>query len=90
MKKVLALSALLTLTLIGLAIPARAQTVPDVRGIQPFSAESNYMSLEGYLRWQYFQNNQAWVTASQARQMVIAQVGSTTVIASGGIVRRTQ
>jgi hypothetical protein len=77
------------LALVSAAIPAAAQTVPDVRGIQPFSAQSNFMSLEGYLRYQYFQQNKNWVSAAEAKQMVIAQIGTTTQIASGGIVRPT-
>lgn len=34
--------------------PGHAQTYPDVTQREPFMPESNYMSLYGYLRWQYF------------------------------------
>lgn len=33
--------------------PGYAQTYPDATKTEPFMPESNYMSLYGYLRWQY-------------------------------------
>lgn len=42
-------------------------------GLAPFTAESNYMSLPGYLRWQEFQATGVEMTRLEAVQAVKAQ-----------------
>ena len=59
----------------GLTSAATAQaTVPDVRGLQPFTAETNYMSLPGFLRWQYYQETASWITWGEAVALVRSQL----------------
>jgi hypothetical protein len=65
-----------TSLLIGAAIaPALAQQVPSVSNLEPFSAEANFMSLPGYLRWLLFQQNGSWITYQEAARMVQQQAG---------------
>jgi len=58
---------------------AQAQTspaasgYPDVSGLQPFSAETNYMSLAGYLKWTAFKDQQVWLSMAEAQHIVTAQ-----------------
>lgn len=80
--RLLLLLSLLVVMVLGLAGVASAQaTVPNVRGLRAFTAEAKFMSLPGYLRWQYFQETGAWVTWGEAvamvrNQLVIAAVPS--------------
>lgn len=62
--------ALTALTLLGLALPVSAQTIPDVRNTAAYSSDANYMSLPGYMRWQYFEDNNSWVSFGRAIAMV--------------------
>lgn len=59
---------------IGTALPARAQQVPSVVGLQPFTSETNYMSLPGYLRWQYFLEANVWLSRNEAVALVNQQL----------------
>lgn len=44
-----------TLLVASAVTPVLAQTTyPDVSKLDPFSAESNFMSLPGYIRWVTF------------------------------------
>jgi hypothetical protein len=73
----LCLFAIMVLGLIG---GASAQTtVPNVSGLRPFTAETRYMSLPGYLRWQYHQETARWITWGEAVAMVRDQ---TTAVAA--------
>ena len=76
----------LVLTLMVILLLAAFTTVPamaitegesdpivEVVGLQPFTAESNYMSLQGYLRWQYFEAESVWLTPLEAVQAVKEQ-----------------
>jgi hypothetical protein len=63
------------MAVIGLSKPAAAQTIPNVRGLQPFTAQTNFMSLTGYLRWQYFTENSVWISRAEANNLVASQVG---------------
>jgi hypothetical protein len=66
----------LTSMLIGAVIaPAFAQQTPSVSSLEPFSAEANFMSLPGYLRWLLFQQNGNWITYDEASRMVQQQAG---------------
>lgn len=50
-----------------------AQAAPSVRGLTPFSAQTRYMSLAGYLRWQYFRQNKTWISMEEAQRLVAGQ-----------------
>lgn len=65
----------LTVLLLAAAIaPAFAQQVPNVANLNPFSAEANFMSLPGYLRWLLFQQTEQWITYEEAARMVQEQL----------------
>jgi len=59
------------------AAQAQTSTVageyPDVSGLQPFSAEANFMSLAGYLRLTAFRDNGVWLSTAEAQRIVRAQ-----------------
>ncbi len=56
--------------------PASAQgEYPNVANIQPFSAQANYMSLPGYLRWVTWRDQKTWLTYAEATRIVVAQGG---------------
>src|SRR5438034_4065351 len=68
------------LTLIGagvlamaLAGTASAQTYPNVSNLKAFSAEANFMSLPGYLRYVYQQQTGQWLTYAEAQRVVQQQ-----------------
>jgi len=46
---------------------------PDVSGLQPFAAETNYMSLAGYLKWTAFKGNGVWLSTAEAQRIVTSQ-----------------
>lgn len=81
MRTLLVLTMLAGLTLIGFAKPAAAQTIPNVRGLTPFTAEANFMSLTGLLRWQYFVENNVWISRAEAASLVRSQTGVATAAA---------
>ncbi|HEY3378116.1 MAG TPA: hypothetical protein VGL77_11545 [Armatimonadota bacterium] len=74
MKQFTILAMLATVTIFGLARPASAQAVPSVIGISAYSAEAQYMSLVGYLRWQMFEENNVWISQAEAVRLVRGQV----------------
>lgn len=52
---------------------ASAQQYPNVVNLVPFSPETNFMSLPGYLRYlNHVQTNQ-WITYTEARRIVRLQ-----------------
>ena len=59
------------------AAQAQTSTVaggyPDVSGLQPFAAETNYMSMAGYLKWTAFKDNGVWLSMAEAQHIVRAQ-----------------
>ena len=66
----------LTSLLLAAAIsPAFAQQTPNVASLEPFSAEANFMSLPGYLRWLLFEQTGNWITYQEAARMVQQQNG---------------
>jgi hypothetical protein len=73
MRKIIVLAMLAGVATLGLSIPASADTVPDVHGLQPFAAESDFMSLPGFFRWQYFVENHEWITRAEADSQVKSQ-----------------
>ena len=48
---------------------------PDVHSLKPFSAEANFMSLPGYLRYLVFQQTGQWLTRAEAVRIVSQQSG---------------
>ncbi|MHB9131208.1 MAG: hypothetical protein ACYDBB_08985 [Armatimonadota bacterium] len=71
------LAVLATLTVFGLVQRASAQAVPSVIGVTAFSAQSQYMSLAGYLRWQTFKESNVWISQEESEQLVHSQVRAT-------------
>jgi hypothetical protein len=55
------------------AVPAPAGTpgqIANVKNLTPFSAETAYMSLAGYLRYLTHQQTSQWLTRSEAERIV--------------------
>ena len=77
MKRYTLLAVLLALTVVGCAKQASAQTVPSTQNLQAFSSQAKYMSLAGYLRWQYFKENNVWISHTEAEQLVKSQQNTT-------------
>jgi hypothetical protein len=48
---------------------------PNVANLTPFSAQANYMSLPGYLRYLVFQQTGQWLTRAEAVRIVNQQRG---------------
>jgi hypothetical protein len=67
----------LALATFGIASQVGAQSIPNVRGLEPFSAQTRYMSLVGYLRWQYFTQNNTWISVAEATELVNNQTTGT-------------
>jgi hypothetical protein len=55
--------------------PQAAGEYPNVGGVQPFLAASNFMSLPGYLRWQVFREQKVWLSVPEAKRIVTEQGG---------------
>jgi len=54
---------------------ASAQQYTNVANLTPFRAESNYMSLPGYLRYVTYQQTNLWLTYDEASRIVHQQAG---------------
>lgn len=70
MKKLIVLGMLAGILFIGLAKPATAQTMPNLAGLKAFHAETNYMSLVGFVRWQHMVATGVWITRSEANSLI--------------------
>jgi hypothetical protein len=55
--------------------PATQGQYPNVGNLKPFSAEADYMSLAGYLRYLVFQQTSQWLTRQEATRIVGQQKG---------------
>jgi hypothetical protein len=55
--------------------PTSPGQVPTVSNLKPFSAEADYMSLAGYLRYLMYQQTNQWVTYAEATRVVKQQGG---------------
>mgnify|MGYP001259466557 CR=1 FL=1 len=65
--KTLMMSMVAAVMLIGLAVPALScGTMANLCGVQPFTQETKYMSLAGYLRWQEYQSHMGWLKWQEA------------------------
>jgi hypothetical protein len=69
MVAIVAMGMLLALT----TGPASAADYPNVAQMQPWAAESNYMSLPGYLRWMTFKEQGVWLSMPEAKRIVAEQ-----------------
>lgn len=67
---------LLATLVLAVIAPAFAQQYPDVASLKPFSAEANFMSLPGYLRWLVFQQTGQWITYAEAARIVQEQLSA--------------
>ena len=72
--------AVLTAVASGVALAQTAPApspgqVPTVSNLKPFSAEADYMSLAGYLRYLMYQQTNQWVTYAEAVRVVKQQGG---------------
>lgn len=62
-------------TLLALAAaPASAAQYTNVAGMDQWSAETNYMSLPGYLRWMTFKDQGVWLSMAEAKRIVSEQM----------------
>jgi hypothetical protein len=69
------IGAVLAAAVFGWSCQAFAQNVPSVTGLTPFSPQTKYMSLAGFLRWQYYmQNDQTWISIEEAQELVNSQM----------------
>ena len=53
--------------------PQAISGFPNVAGLRPYSAETNYFSLPGYLRWIVFHASGIWITYAEASRVVQEQ-----------------
>lgn len=60
-------------TMCAIGSPAVAAQYTDVAGLQPFAAETNFMSLAGYLRWTTFTEQGVWLSMPEAKRIVAQQ-----------------
>lgn len=54
---------------------AQAQDYPNVANLTPFTAEANYMSKPGYLRYRNYVNTNDWISYEEAARIVAEQGG---------------
>jgi len=71
MRKILVVLAVAAMALIGAvtAPQAQAQDFPDCSTLTPFTPAANFMSIPGWLRWQYLASSGRWVSREQAVQV---------------------
>ncbi len=60
----------------GVGMQSPIAGFPSVAGLKPFSPESDYMSLSGYLRWLVYQASGNWITFAEATRVVQEQRGA--------------
>jgi hypothetical protein len=71
--RLLVLFALLGMLVALATAPASAAEYTNVAGLEQWSAESNYMSLAGYLRWMTFREQGIWLSMPEAQRIVAQQ-----------------
>jgi len=64
----------LAAALVGMMAQASAQNIPNISGLKPHTAQTKFMSLAGFLRWQYFLENTTWLSADESNQLVKSQL----------------
>jgi hypothetical protein len=60
----------LVLSAVAFVGVASAQQYPTVSNLTPFTAETNFMSLAGYLRYLNHQTTGQWLTFAEATRIV--------------------
>jgi hypothetical protein len=60
----------------GGAAPPSIAGFPQVAGLRPYSAETNFLSLPGYLRWIVFPVSGIWITYAEASRVVQEQLAA--------------
>lgn len=77
MRNLWVLCTILALFLVGSGVASAQQAapgqVPSVSGLKAFSAESDFMSLAGYLRYLMHQQTGQWVTYAEAKRVAQQQ-----------------
>jgi hypothetical protein len=71
--RLLAVFVLLAVALALATSPASAAQYTNVTGLKAWSAETNYMSLAGYLRWMTFREQGVWLSMPEAQRIVTQQ-----------------
>lgn len=73
-KLILTIAAIAALATTAVVAPsAQAQQYPSVAGLTPFSAEANYMSKPGYLRYRFFVTSGRWISYEEAARVAAEQ-----------------
>lgn len=72
--RLLSVLAVTSIILATAVLPVVAQQFPNVANLKPFSAETSFMSLPGYLRWLVFQQSGQWITYAEAARVVAEQL----------------
>ena len=69
MKRWLILTVLAATTFLGVtgATAAPQGNTQELCGVKPYTVQMNFMSMEGYLRWQHFQDQKTWVELKDAK-----------------------
>ncbi len=75
MRKILVAIIGLVILSVAFAGVASAQQMPNVSNLKAFSAEANFMSLPGYLRYLTHQQTGQWLTYEEAARAVKQQTG---------------
>ena len=75
MRKIILAIALVaaTTTAVVVAPSAQAQQYPSVSGLVPFTAQCNFMSKAGYLRYRYFVSSGRWISYEEANRVASEQ-----------------
>lgn len=75
LKKLILMLCIVSMMLVlgGAVFAVGDEQGPDVTAITPFTAEANFMSLPGYLRYDIFKGTGAWITRLEAVRSVKAQ-----------------
>jgi hypothetical protein len=75
MRKLIVLALAVVFFAVTLTGTASAQQYPNVANLKPFSAEADFMSLAGYLRYVTHQQTGQWMTLDEAARVVKQQTG---------------
>jgi hypothetical protein len=75
MRKLIVLALAVVFFTVIVTGTASAQQYPNVANLKPFSAEADFMSLAGYLRYVTQQQTGQWMTLDEADRVVKQQTG---------------
>lgn len=76
MRKIILAVAFVVAAAAFAAPSAQAQNYPSVKGLTPFTAGANYMSLPGFLRYTYAVQSGQFITYEEAYNQVQAQMAA--------------